>query len=473
MFPRSVDVLIAGAGISGLAAAHWLKKRGRSVLVVEKDREPGGTMKSVRRKGFLYETGPNSALETTPLFKELVADLGLESEMVYADPVGKNRFILRDGRLMALPMGPGAFIRTPLFSWKAKFRLMAEPFIGRAEKEESIAEFVTRRIGSEFLDYAIDPFVAGVYAAQPDQLSVRAAFPKLYALEEKYGGLIRGMIGGARERKKREEKAKDRAESFSFLSGMQTLPNALAARLGTSFVTGAVLRSVSPTRTGFRATVLSGGKRLGISARSVIIAMPAHAAADVVRPLSVETAEALASIHYPPVASIFAGYRTGDVRQPLDGFGLLIPTKERRKILGVLWSSSLFPRRAPKGMSGFTLFAGGGRQPEVLELSDKRLAELALKEMASIMQIQGKPVYWHVERWPKAIPQYTVGYSSTLDRLEKFEEANPGLVFCSNFVGGISVGDCVLSARRTAERIDDLLGSEKRLPTNLPESSRM
>src|SRR3989338_3046291 len=232
-------------------------------------------MKSVRRKGFLYETGPNSALETTPLFKELVADLGLESEMVYADPVGKNRFILRDGRLMALPMGPGAVIRTPLFSWTAKFRLMAEPFIGRAEKEESIAEFVTRRIGSEFLDYAIDPFVAGVYAAQPDQLSVRAAFPKLYALEEKYGGLIRGMIGGARERKKREEKAKDRAESFSFLSGMQPLPNALAARLGTSFVTGAVLRSVSPTRTGFRATVLSGGKRLGISARPVIIAMPA------------------------------------------------------------------------------------------------------------------------------------------------------------------------------------------------------
>jgi len=218
------DVIIVGEGITGLGIAYWLKKRGVDVTVLAKESKVGGTMKSVHDQGFLYETGANTALETTPLIKELVSDLKLESEFRYANPEGKNRYILRDGVLRSMPLGPGSFFFTKLFSTAAKFRVMKEPFIGRAEKEESVAEFVERRLGHEFLDYAIDPFVAGVFAGKPERLSVRAAFPKLYTLEEKYGGLIKGMIKGAQERKQRAEKAKDRAETFSFVSGMQQLP---------------------------------------------------------------------------------------------------------------------------------------------------------------------------------------------------------------------------------------------------------
>lgn len=201
METRRATVAVIGAGVSGLSVAHWLNKRQVNVVVLEKESTVGGTMKTVRESGFVVETGPNNALETTPLFKELIADCGLQGQFIYANPVGEKRYILREGRLIALPLSPAAFIASRLFSASAKLRLLKEPFIGRAENEESVAEFVVRRLGREFRDYAVDPFVAGIFAGQAEALSVRAAFPRLYALEEKYGGLVKGTIGGRRERK--------------------------------------------------------------------------------------------------------------------------------------------------------------------------------------------------------------------------------------------------------------------------------
>ena len=244
MGPQKTDIIVIGEGITGLCTAYWLIKAGSKVTLLAKEKEVGGTMKSVMDKGFLYETGPNTALETTPLFKELISDLHLGNEFVYANPEGKNRYILRNGTLHSMPLGAGKFITTKLFSTSAKFRVLQEPFVGRGTKEESIAEFVERRLGREFLDYAIDPFVAGVFAGKPEQLSVRSAFPKLYALEEKYGGLVKGMIKGARERKQRAEKAKDRAETFSFNNGMQTLPKAIAASISKSIIFDAKVTNI-------------------------------------------------------------------------------------------------------------------------------------------------------------------------------------------------------------------------------------
>ena len=453
------DTIIIGAGISGLATAHWLRKDGHRILVLEKDHQPGGTMKSIREDGYLIETGPNSALETTPLFRELVNDCGLNDEMVYADPVGKNRFIVRNGILHALPMSPPAFLSTRLFSWRGKLRLFAEPFIGRAEREESIAEFVTRRIGPEFLDYAIDPFVAGIFAGKPEELSVRAAFPKLYALEERYGGLIRGMIGGARERRKRAEKAKDRAESFSFRSGMQTLPAALGGQLGESLRLSSPVRSIEHTGNGYSVTYGNGDTHETVRARSVVLAVPAYAAAHLLAPFSESTAAMLRSVVYSPVASVFLGYERKDIDHPLDGFGILVPRKEGRRILGTLWSSSLFDGRAPHQHAAFTVFVGGARQPEHLEGDDTHLLGLCETELSSIMHILGKPVYYRITRWEKAIPQYTLGYSRITDALASFHAGQPGVTLCSNYLGGISVGDCVMSARTTADSIGSYLRS--------------
>lgn len=449
----SGSVVIIGAGISGLTAAYWLHRSGIRVTVLERAATVGGTMRTLHEDGWLIETGPNSALETTPLFAEMFADLGILEERVYADARANRRYILREGRLHTLPMSPPAFIASRLWTLRGKLRLLREPFIGRAAREETIAEFVERRLGREFLDYAINPFVAGVYAGNPEQLSVRAAFPKLYALEEKYGGLIKGMIKGAKERRQRAEKAKDRAKMFSFVNGMGTFPQAIARMLGGAVHLRASVMSIARLNDStFSVEYEQNGQRHAMEAASVIIATPAEQAAQLVEALSPTTAAALARIFSPPVAEVFLGFRSEQIGRPLDGFGFLIPEKERRSILGTIWSSALFPRRAPEGHVALTTFVGGSRQPEMCEHDDARLVELVTHELQSIMNVRGAPVYARVIRWTKAIPQYNLGHLQIMQELERCETEHPGLFFCSNFRGGIAVGDCVMNGKRVAER---------------------
>ena len=228
------DVLVVGAGISGLTTAFQLTRHGCAVEVIDAGPRPGGVIGSERRDGVLYERGPNSILDTGPFINEMLAELGILGERIEMNAVAAKRFLVRAGKLTALPMNPRAFLMTPLFSTRAKLRLLREPFIARARDgvEESVAQFVLRRLGREFLDYAIEPFVAGVYAGDPNELSVSAAFPRLHAIEQRYGSLIRGQILGARERAKSGAKAKSVAPSFSFRDGLQTLTDVLASKVG-------------------------------------------------------------------------------------------------------------------------------------------------------------------------------------------------------------------------------------------------
>lgn len=448
----SRKIVIIGAGISGLTAAYWLHKAGMDVEVFEKDAVAGGTMRTLRDGGWLVETGPNSALETTPLFEEMFEGLGILSDRLNADERSSKRYILRNAKLHALPMSPGAFVTSTLWTAGGKLRLMKEPLVGRAEREETIAEFVERRLGREFLDYAINPFVAGVYAGNPEQLSVRAAFPKLHALEEKYGGLIKGMIKGAKERKRRAEKAKDRAKMFSFRHGMATFPDAIASKLGNNIRLRRDVQGVTLQR-GFDIRWHDERGSHTTVADCVIVATPAAAAARMIAPVSAELSSALSRIYYPPVAEVFLGFHGRQIGRPLDGFGFLVPAKEQRKILGTIWSSALFPHRAPLDHVALTSFVGGSRQPELCELDDEALLNVVESELQTIMNIRGGPVYSKVIRWPKAIPQYHLGHLDIVRAMEKCEDENPGLFFCSNFRGGIAVGDCVMSGKKIADRI--------------------
>jgi protoporphyrinogen/coproporphyrinogen III oxidase len=444
-------VIIVGAGISGLTSAYYLRRAGVDVTVLERESSPGGTMRTVRDGGWLVETGPTSALETTPLFGEMFAGLGITEERLYADPASDKRYILREGRLHLLPMSPAAFFSSTLWTTSGKLRLLREPFIGRAGREETIAEFVERRLGREFLDYAINPFVAGVYAGNPEELSVRAAFPKLYALEEKYGGLIRGMIGGARERKRRAEKAKDRAKMFSFAEGMETFPRAIGRYLGDALRCGCGVTAVERSADGFWTASLEDGSR--VRGEKLILAVPAAAASRLIRGLDSSLSSAMEGVYYPPVAEVFLGYAAGAMTRPLDGFGYLIPAKEKRQILGTIWSSSLFPGRAPAGHVALTTFVGGSRQPERATRPDAEIVASVASELESIMGVAGAPVYTKVFRWEQAIPQYNLGYLDFVGRIAALEERNPGLFLCANYRGGISVGDCVMSGEKTARRI--------------------
>lgn len=466
LHPSAKPVVVIGAGISGLTAAHWLTNQGIDVVVLEKDSVPGGTMQTLPEDGWLIETGPNSALETTPLFKELFRDLSLENDLIYADPKAKKRYILRNNRLHALPMAPGPFLSSGLWSIGGKLRLLLEPFIGKADQEESIAGFVERRLGREFLDYAINPFVAGVFAGNPEELSVRAAFPKLYALEAKYGGLIKGMIKGSRERKARGEVAKDRAEMFSFRSGMQTFPKALAASLGNRIHYNCSIHTITqnPGLTGTEYIVQynNGGIQKSLEAKIIIIATPAYVTSKIIAGIDSELPGILDSIYYPPVAEVFMGFKRDQVQRPLDGFGFLIPEKEKRKILGTIWSSVIFPGRVPdSNMEAFTTFVGGSRQPELVNESDNRLRDIVQTELKEIMQVEGKPAFVKIRRWEKAIPQYRMGYHRVIDSIEQFQNRYPGLFICSNYKGGISVGDCVISANKLVSEISNFINPDR------------
>jgi oxygen-dependent protoporphyrinogen oxidase len=448
-------VVVIGAGISGLTVAWRLHRAGVSVTVLEKEANPGGTMRTIRDGGWMIESGPNSALETTPLFHQLFSELGIVDQLRYANDAANKRYILRGGTLHALPMSPGSFLSSSLWTVGGKLRLLKEPFIGKAEKEETIAEFVERRLGREFLDYAINPFVAGVYAGNPEHLSVRSAFPKLYALEERYGGLVKGMIKGRKERKAREEQSKDRAKMFSFVKGMGTFPETIARQLHDAVqynsVVEACRRNSSNGRSGrFSVSYSSQGTARSIAADAVVLSTPARSASGVVRTFAPDLSATLAGIHYPPVVGVFLGYRKTQVGIPLDGFGYLIPAVERRKILGTIWSSVLFEGRAPDGYAAFTTFLGGARQPELTQLDDASVMHLVTSELAAIMAIKGGPQYTRINRWNRAIPQYNLGYGTVLREIDQCEKDNPGLFFCSNYRGGIAVGDCLMSADRTS-----------------------
>ena len=452
---RVFDVIVVGAGISGLVAAHRLKRAGLDVLVVDAGARPGGVIGSVARDGCLFERGPNSALDTTPLIGELVASLGLAGELRFASEAAEKRYVVRGGVLTALPTSPGAFLSSRLFSRAAKLALLREPFLRPAapEAEESIAAFVRRRLGAEFLDYAIDPFVAGIYAGDPEQISVRAAFPKLYALEQRWGSLIRGQIFGARERRRQKETAKNSAKSFSFSGGMQVLTDALAATVGRIAVHTRATRLERDAGGAFTLRAEHQGEPLEWRARAVVLATPADRAAALVREHASDAAAALDSIAYAPVATVASAYAADRIAHPLDGFGCLVPRKERRRILGVLFSSTMFEGRAPAGTALLTTFIGGQRQPELPGLAEADIAALAHDEHTALLGARDEPLFQAVTRWPHAIPQYTLGHLGRVARAEAATRVLPGLFLCASWKGGVSVGDCIRNGHLEADAV--------------------
>lgn len=457
-----IPVAVIGGGITGLTAAFRLRERGIDVTLYEAGDRTGGVIRTVREDGYLAECGPNTILETSPRIGELIRDAGLEERRLYSDPGAENRYILRRGKPVLLPASLPAFFATPLFSPGAKARLLAEPFIGRSpeDAEESLAQFVTRRIGKEFLDYAINPFVAGVYAGDPARLSVKHAFPKLHALEQRYGSLIRGQILGARERKRRGTVSKQNAKKISFDEGLQVLTDALRRKLGESVRLQTPVRRLEKAPSGWRVIEETEGKTEGKEFEAVLLALPAYRLAD----LEFETASGLtfsplAEIHHPPVASVVFGFRRENVAHPLKGFGTLIPEVEGFNILGTIFSSSLFPGRAPGGHVTLTSYIGGTRAPGLATGDSEQLFGLTLEDLRRIYGIKGEPVFRRSFLHAKAIPQYDVGYGRFKELMSRAEEESPGLFLAGHCRDGISLGDSIVSGVEAAARIADFLSA--------------
>lgn len=450
-------VAIIGAGITGLTAAFYLKRKGIPVTVYEAGGRVGGVIRSLRQDGYIAEFGPNTILETSPKISQLVRDAGLEPRRLNPDPKAEARYVVRYKRPIAMPSSPLGFFTTGLFTLKAKLAVLREPFVTprRDGVEESIAEFVVRRFNQEFLDHAIDALVAGVYAGDPRKLSVTHAFPKLKALEDNYGSMIKGQLFGGRERKKRGEIAKDRAPKFSFDDGLQVLPDTLAEQLGDSVQLGSSVTSLMQTPGGWIVELQQDGTGTRAEHSAVIYAGTAFKLAELKieskHPVSLAP---LSEIRYPPVASVVLGFRRQDIAHPCEGFGMLIPKVEGFKILGTIFSSSLFPNRAPAGHLTLTSYVGGERYPELASLPPEKLYELTCEDLRVLLGVKGKPTFQHCVFYPRAIPQYNVGYGRYRALMTEIESKADGLFLAGHYRDGVSLSDSIVSGCNVVDRVE-------------------
>lgn len=460
------SVAIIGAGITGLTAGFYLQRRGIPVTIYESSGRVGGVIQSLLRDGYLAEFGPNTILETSPKIGQLIRDAGLQSRRLDPDPKAEARYVVRYHRPIAMPGSPLGFFTTKLFTAGAKLAVLREPFVParRDGAEESIAEFVLRRLGKEFLDHAIDALVAGVYAGDPYRLSVQQAFPKLSQLEARYGSLIKGQILGGRERKKRGEVAKDRAPKFSFDEGLQVLPETLRERLGASVRLNSNVKRISQTTNAWAVDVTEAGVDNHQEHSAVLYAGTAHRLAE----LGLDTEAHLSlkrfsEVRYPPVASVVLGFRREDVTHPCEGFGMLIPKVEGFKILGTIFSSSLFPNRAPAGHLTLTSYIGGERYPELASLPPEKLFALTCEDLRVLLGVKGKPTFQHAVFYPKAIPQYNLGYGDYRELMNQIETKARGLFLAGHYRDGVSLSDSIVSGCNIVDRVEAFLTTAQKL----------
>ncbi len=441
---RSVGVL--GGGISGLSVAYGLAQKGITATVHEKDSEVGGVIKTAQQGNWLVEEGPNTLMVKDDKLWNLLSELELEDEVLEANTEAKKRFIIKNHSPVAAPLSFWDFLRTPLLSASAKIRLLKEPFVEKsAEQDESIARFISRRLGQEPLDYAVNPFVSGIYAGDPKSLSVKHTFSKLWEMEQQHGSLFKSVI-------KRDKSSPSRRALISFKQGLQQLPQAMAKVLRGQIHTSTEITSITKKGDQWVLTGTTNGNSFKHSYDYLISTLPAFALRDIFEDSRLND---FTNLSYVPMRMLALGFRKEQIAHPLNGFGMLAPEVENLSFLGSLFSSTLFHGRAPKRHHLLTCFVGGARQPELARISQKQLLPIILQELNELIGLQGDPVIVHDRYWEKAIPQYEVGYNRFLALMEEFEQEHSGLYLEGSFRGGVSVPDCILSALKTANKVSE------------------
>ena len=438
-------IAIIGAGIAGLTAACLLKRQGFEVVVFEQNSCIGGVMQSQREDGYLIEKGPNTILENNKEVCDFFDTLQLDERKVFPDHCAKIRYIACRGKLIPLPMSPPLFLKSELFPLRAKIRLLCEPLIPprKSSREESIAQFVKRRLGSEILNYAINPFVAGTYAGVPEKLSIKHAFPKLYALEREHHSVIRGQI----HMKKSGKKA---PQIVSFRNGLREFPHAMSKEISHKNIH---LNTEIDAINFEDDNIVIKSKTQQHLASKVIYAGTVHSLCNLQINDSRINIPRLDKVYYPPVSVLCLGFKRQQVGHSLNGFGFLIPEREKAYILGTLFSSSLFEGRAPKDHVLLTVFIGGARQPDNALLPQKKIVNYAMMDLRKYLHINGEPQFVHLTQWEKSIPQYEIGYGECKKTFHEIEKTYPGLYLVGNYREGVSITDTIHFTQKTANRI--------------------
>lgn len=464
-------VIIVGGGISGLSTAWLLRSRALSegldidIRLLEKEERVGGKIWSIRDSGFICEWGPNGFLDNKPQTLELCNRLGTAESLLRSNDNARKRFIFSGGILHRLPENGPSFLKSDLISWKGKLRLAMEPLIPRytGTGDETLASFGRRRLGEEALQKLIAPMVSGIFAGDPETMSLKSCFPRIAELEAEYGGLIKAMVRLAR--KKRREIAEGKVVSSaagpggiltSFREGIQTLTDTIATQLGPRIVTpGASVSAIERRGDGTYRVVSTRGEMEG---DAVIVASPAFAAASMLRSTAPGLSELLDGIPYSSMTVVCFGYERGRVPHDLNGFGYLIPKEEGLSTLGTLWDSSIFENRAPDGMVLLRSMMGGACFPEYITLSDDEVIRRVRSDLEKTMGIRERPDFVRIFRHEKAIPQYVVGHARRLEALADQLSRTPGLILTGNSYRGIGLNDCVAAAHRAVDETVSFFG---------------
>ncbi len=449
-----LDVAVVGGGVSGLATAYALQRRGHRVAVLERQVRPGGNAVSERLGGFLMEHGPSTVASSSLAAQELSRALDLDHGRCELGQGVRQRYLVAEGRLRGIPVHPLGFLLSDYLSLKARLRLLAEALIpaggaGAPGDEESVARFCARRFGPEFAERVIDPLVGGLYAGRAEELSISAVFPALVEFERAHGSVTLGLL-----RRQRRGNGMPGGRLFSWRSGIGALPRALAAALGPALRTGVAVRRLEPRPGGVR---IDAGAAGTFGARAVVVATQPHVTAELLAQVDARAAAAAAAIEAPPLAVAFLGYSKAQVEHPLDGLGFLAPQRERRRLNGAQFCSTMFPGRAPEGFVAVAGYIGGARAPELACLPAPELIEIAQGEFRELIGARGAPLVARVRHWPRGLPQYRLGHQALLAPLVELGQAVPGIFVTGNYLKGPSVATCLQLAGETAAAVEGFL----------------
>lgn len=453
---KEVDVVIIGAGVTGLVTAFLLTKKGLKVLLLEKSARVGGQMESIHEDGFVFESGPNTGVVSNAEVVELFQMLQPHCSLEIARKEAKVRLIWKDGAFYPLPSGLSSAVSTPLFSWSDKIRILFEPLRKKGtDPFESIGSLARRRLGKSFLDYAIDPFISGIYAGDPSKLVTRFALPKLYNLEQNYGSFIRGSIKKASEPKAERDKRATK-EVFSVPGGFGELAKALADKITKENIRLSVEGiSVQPVADGWETILPASGER--IHSRYVVSTAAAFALPDLLPFIAEKEMKPISSLHYAPVIQVGIGVKKADGHVP-NAFGGLIPSREKMKMLGILFPSSCFSNRCPQGGGTLSFFIGGSKHPEYLDYTDGQLEELVKESLCTMLgfPIGYAPEKLKIFRHERAIPQYEADSEERLASIARLQKQYPSLFLAGGIKDGIGMADRIKQATKIAEEIANL-----------------
>lgn len=460
----TVDVVVVGGGVSGLATAHDLKRRGCQVVVLERQAHPGGNAISERLDGFLVEHGPSTVNAASPAALDYSRELGLDGDQCDLGAGVRRRYLVEDGSLRAISIHPLGFLLSNYLSVAGRIRLMAEIAAPRrnGEGEETVEAFCSRRFGSEFARRVMDPLVGGLFAGRASELSVSAVFPTLVRMEQESRSISLGIL-----RRRRSGGKMPGRRLFSWRDGVGSLPRALAAGLGASVRTGVAVRRIRQRPGGFRVDVGSQG---AIDTKAVVLATQPHVAAQLLEGLDSDAAAAAGGIEAPPLAVVFLGYRAEQVAHPLDGLGYLAAQSESDGLSGAQFCSTMFPGRAPDGCVSIAGYIGGARAPERARLPQADLLAMARDEFGQLIGARGEPVVSRVRHWPLGLPQYGLGHGARIAELSGLSQHLPGFFLTGNYFSGPSVAVCLTVARDVANNVGQFLDlSGKRRFITRPE----